>query len=727
MLRKWTRIGFVGILSWVASATTGLAQNEVPVFGNPHKLLEKFPPAPAVPRTVYAPLVRSLDFPHGELALNNRSPMPTEVELFFFTQNGKEYGPIKLTLEPGSVRHLDIAEVVPPELERQKEIGGIAVSYTGQWNQIASQLTLSTANRMGSVDQPLRPFSDFASDFQHAVWFMPPGARATIAIGNASDAFVKVLLDLPRGGRRTIALRPHGTHLVEIQAPADLRGNGSPMSVRLQAIGPRGAVRALGLLYFDGGFARTIRFYDRATVRQPDLFAAHLPTTSNQIQMVLKNVGEKPIMVTPRFLAIASPAAPVVLESLSLSAGQEISVDLQPLLMRAAQDPAFARVGVHVVNSGENGSLIGSLSTTDLATALSLELPLRDSGSLRNSGGSYPVRLDDDFSTIVSIMNVSNESVEFVGNIRHKDGNYVFPPRNLEAGQSVLFDIRLLRDTETPDPMGNKLPTDLVRGQFNWSMFRGSAVPKLIGRSQITSQSRGISSSYSCPVCCPDSGPSIDFNPYNLTLFVDGFQAFSTNGSSINCYGGVTSWPEWVNFNHDNASIATAHMLQTGTAQANGFTPGNTVERTDPYLTVFYYDDGMDCYESYGYPQSEQPVEVGQCDFSITPPGNIQASVCDDQTRNERGFIASVNPSGCRWVPSESTCSLSGTGHVTIDYENSRDEIDDIQARCVMVYWAGLPNSQGSAGTYSLTMRLKFFGQANPVSRTATGNVICPQ
>jgi hypothetical protein len=379
---------------------------------------------PALPRSWWAPLLRSLELPYGELALNNRSPQASEVTLIFYSKNGKPADEIKLTIEPGEVKHLDLDELLPTELKHQPELGAINVQYTGQWNQVASQLTLISRDRKSSIDEPLRPDADFRSGVQHAVWHMPKDGHAVIALGNTSEESVSAALVLPGGISRKLLLRPNATEVIRLypdSAPSRSKDN-RVASVQLETTGRAGALRAIGYVTF-GGYARTIRFYDPETVRQPDLFAANLSPQHSEVQLVLKNIGRSPLAATPQFIpAVPGSGTPVDLAPVNLEPGEEKLVDTSLLGQMAAANDAYSRVSVHVRNSGAKGTLIGALSSFNWQEGVSIELPLRDSGSLRNSGGSYPIRLDGDYSTIVTLMNVSDESVEFIGFIRHSLG-----------------------------------------------------------------------------------------------------------------------------------------------------------------------------------------------------------------------------------------------------------------------------------------------------------------
>jgi len=75
-------------------------------------------------------------------------------------------------------------------------------------------------------------------------------------------------------------------------------------------------------------------------------------------------------------------------------------------------------------------------------------------------------------------------------------------PRRLDAGATATFDLRRIRDEQTPDRNGHTIPRAVEGGQFRW-FIHGAGSGRLIGRAEMLSVSRGVSSSYSCNTPCP--------------------------------------------------------------------------------------------------------------------------------------------------------------------------------------------------------------------------------
>jgi len=118
--------------------------------------------------------------------------------------------------------------------------------------------------------------------------------------------------------------------------------------------------------------------------------------------------------------------------------------------------------------------------------------------------GSYPWKIDNDFTTIVYITNISDQKAEFVGEVNYQGGHVVLEPRKLNPHETAVFDLRDFRDSQESDSLGNKLPPDVSLGQFKWAV-KGITNGKLllVGRAEMVSRSEAVSSSYSCNDPCP--------------------------------------------------------------------------------------------------------------------------------------------------------------------------------------------------------------------------------
>ena len=124
---------------------------------------------------------------------------------------------------------------------------------------------------------------------------------------------------------------------------------------------------------------------------------------------------------------------------MAVAPGEIVELDLRPLLVVAATRSDLDSVTVTIENSGSSGSLIGALYSTERTSGVTQDVPLRDSGVVRNSTGAYPWRLDDDYASIVSITNVGKEAAQFAATVRYNGGQYALQPRGVKRWTQRRF------------------------------------------------------------------------------------------------------------------------------------------------------------------------------------------------------------------------------------------------------------------------------------------------
>lgn len=334
------------------------------------------------------------------------------------------------------------------------------------------------------------------------------------------------------------------------------------------------------------------------------------------------------------------------LPSITLKPQQVADVDLSVLRQAVSSRSDLDTVSVQILNSGAPGSLIGAAYSRERGTQLTYDVPLRDSGKNRNGSGSYPWRIDNDYSTVVAISNIGDQPARFQVELRYPGGPYSIKQRDLGPGETAMFDLRQLRDEQQPDRTGKTLPSTLDRGQFHWSIVATPGDARIIGRAEVVSRSARVASSYSCPVCCPDSGPSGGFSPNDYGLFVSGYDPTGAGGNYYDCYGnfyaGSLAWSSvWT----DNTSVATVNSYN---AELFGAGTGDTAV-AGSYQYVDWFTDGMDCYQSYGSGYDSAPVgvfgqEVHFTTVSLLDPNRTTEFLLNVATLNIR---SDTGPSAC--------------------------------------------------------------------------------
>jgi hypothetical protein len=622
--------------------------------------------------------------------LNSRSANPIDVTPTFYTTDGNAIVGNPVQLQPAEIRFVPVEELMPEALRGRHRWGGIALSFTGNVLEVWAQITFHGVGG-GSVDETFNILEEPGSDTREAVWRMPKKSTAVIALGNSSNVAIRTTAQFSDGDSEDVDVPSGATRFIRRHARED-----DTQSVKLTTAGPEGSMRVTGFIIADDeSFTSSIRFYDTKKIVQPNLYATNLRLKNTVPRMVLKNTSAVDISARPRFFAAAGEQAnPMELPTITLRPQQVVEVDLSVLGAAAASRTDLDSVSVQVLNSGAPGSLIGAAYSRERATQLTHDVPLRDSGKNRNGTGSYPWRVDRDYSTVVAVTNFGNQPARFQVELRYSGGPYSIKPRELAVGETATFDLRKIRDEQQPDRLGHVLPLTLEQGQFHWSTAATPGESHIIGRAEVVSRSGHVSSSYSCPVCCADSGPTGGFDPHSYSVSVDGLQQAGSSGVYYDCYNNFyTTSIFWTSLYSSNSNIATIN----GSEQLYGVTSGGTYANGS-YDSITWWNDGMDCYQQYYNAGDIAPVEVNPKVEWTTPSGVGNGGGVPMSTGTApQGSLAYVNtttitatgtPSGgsYSWSTTSNKVTLANTtsATVTVTAVSESDTTGDVTI--VLVY-----------------------------------------
>lgn len=569
---------------------------------------------PPIPRRVYAPAIELQEAGECEIVLNSRSPHPIDVTPTFYTVDGEQLIGEPVQLQPAEIRFVPIQSLIPARHKGKRRWGGIALSYTGGVLEVWAQITFHGVDGHGSIDETFNRLEDQGSDTREAVWSMPKGSSAVLALGNTSDTSIQTTAQFSDGQSEVVNIAPFATEFVRRRPRGRQSKDASSDSVKLITVGPAGSLRVAGfVLGGEKDFNSSIRFADTKMTAQPNLYATNLRLENTDPRMLIENTTDFGISARPKFFpANGDQGNPVELPTILLGPRQIADVDLRPLTEAATTRSDLASVSVQVLSSGAPGSLIGALYGTDKIRRVSYDVPLRDSGHIRNSTGSYPWRVDDDYTTIVNITNISEHPAKFIVDIRYPSGHYVIPTRELPVGGTATFDLRKIVSEQKPDNQGNVIPLSTTGGQFHWSLFASPPSSHFIGRSEVVSASKHVSSSYSCPGCCPESGPFASIIPPEEPVFVGGIAQVNTTGTMSDCngnrtiIGGVGMYDFWV----DDPSIISYSPDSGSYTIVEGLASGDTFINGSWYWDNWESDGWSMCWETRGESTDSQPVQA---------------------------------------------------------------------------------------------------------------------
>ena len=451
-------------------------------------------------QVIYAPLVDLSGASGTEINLNCRSSRVVDVTPTFFTQQGQAFVGETFQMQPREVKTVNLRTLMPRAVRNRKDLGGMTLEYAGGTFEMWAQLRLMKVNRGNSVDVVFSILQDQRSTIRNAVWWMPAGGDATIALGNIGNSLLRIKATFANGDSQEVEIPALGTQLIDRKLKSlGSSSGGNVEAVTLEAFGSNTNLIAAGVVSSrDGSFTSSIRFYDTRFVAQPNIYATNFRLKDVKPNLVLRNTGTDTIAATPRFIPVQGDPNFIDLAPLTLKPNEVAVVDLTPLKAAIEGKPEFDHVSVQVLSSGKPGSLIGALNGTDGTKKMTYDVPLRDVGAMRNSTGAYPWRVDQDLSTVVSITNISTISSKTVVQINYDGGHYLLDPRPVAAGETAVYDLRKIRDEQIPDRSGRTIPRSVQSGQFKWFIY-GHGSGRLIGRAEMISQTQGISSSYSCP------------------------------------------------------------------------------------------------------------------------------------------------------------------------------------------------------------------------------------
>ena len=616
--------------------------------------------APPEQQTIYAPTIGLAEATGSEIVLNCRSAHVMDVTPTFYTANGQAITGATFQMQPSEMRFVTVESLIP-EAERGQHIwGGMSLSYFGGTFEMWAQITLHGLGGGGSGDVTFSVLNNRGTDVQEALWYMPSGnSKAIIALGNSSNSTIHTTVQFSDGSQE-VDIAPYATKYIRRQ---------NSNTVKLTTVGPAGSLKATGVVFnANKKFTSSIRFYETQATIQPNLYATNFKVKNRASHLFLKNTTAANITIQPRFYPMEGAGTPFELPQTSLNPNQIIELDLTPLITAAGTRTDLETVSVQIVNNGTVGSLIGALYSSEQNTGiLTQDIPLRDSGRLRNSTGAYPWRLDNDYSSVVSITNVGNQTARFSVKIYFDGGTYTPKPQELTVGQTASYDIRKLRDQRIPDERGNLIPLAATVGQFSWSILGPTDGVRLNGRSEVVSRSRRTDASYSCPVCCPLTGPIYSVNG-GVAVYVDGFINNGVNEGWWDCYGRDVIFDGTIPGLHVvDEEMATSTMMQTGLMKTDGWEPGVTSWSSDIYNWYFFWDDGMDCYPQYDTAQSQGPVEV-------RPNVNIDdfKAVGKDQTASIKVTVTGNSNNSDITLTLEPNTQTTGTAHFTNTNSNTR-------------------------------------------------------
>lgn len=568
------------------------------------------------------------------LMLNNKGPEPVEVKPTLFSLTGERLDVAPVIVGGESFRNIDLREL-GARPDTLFEEGSIQLFHVGPDLIIGAQLYLVDEGRSLSFDEKLTEFQNAASAQLESVWWLPSQECATsLILSNTSDlevtanALVRTGTGRPQEINATVL--PHNTQVINFKQERSLKAKNQVGSASINHSGPKGSLIARTLVEDSrSGYSLSAQFYSPQAGRSSGYqgVGLRLGTVAGQELnsiVVARNIGEEETQVTGRIPYTTSDGREgvVQLPKTKLGAGEAQSLDIESSIRKAIGAEIIAAASLEFDYTTPPGSVMMAAQSVSRDGNQVFRVPMWDVPAQRNGTGGYPWFIDGDSSTFVYIKNVTNEEQNYTFSVTYEGGDYSPGVKNIKARQTVVFDLRALRDNQVPDERNQTISFKAARGKIVWSV-RGRDPLALLGRSEQVDLVKGISSSYACFMCCPNSFRSSRIAPIGFSMTVGGFTTVRGIERDQTCYGGLTPEYYWGDtWSVNNTSVLTA----AGSGEEVDVTAvGAGSASVTGHWEVFYYTlqhnlDGPYCEE--GSDTTEPDSTVAVC---TTPTGETTA------------------------------------------------------------------------------------------------------
>lgn len=605
------------------------------------------------------------------LMFNNKSPHPTGARLTLFSLAGERLDVPYLSVEGVSHLTVDLREYVPAGSPFEE--GSLQVAYYGRPLQMGAQVRLVDAARGLSFDEQFTYPAQAASTRLEGVWWLPSRTSdARLVLSNRTEEALTVTARVEGRGpedAQPLELLPRETRVLDLHAfqagPAQrplLKAGG----VSVEHSGPKGGV--IGRLLVSDpatGYSAVSELADPIKSKTTSLHGAGLRLREGLAPVVVaRNVGDRATTVSglARYTAGDGTVVSIALPAVQLKPGQTREINAAASLRRAQPGEGTGALGLEFDYAGAPGSVVMAAYSVGAGGEQVFRVPLLDPGAQRSSTGGYPLVFDDERSTVVYLKNTTGQQQRYVAHLKAEGVTYMIGQKTIEPGQTVAYDVRALRDEQTPDEAGRTIPPNATRGHFKWSVLLEEEEQEqlvMVGRAEHFDLSGAASSSYACVSCCPDSTIGSFLDPiFNVEVDAGTVVDFDAHEIKEDCYGDqYTSERLFASWSTSDSSVATVDSSGTVTTHDAG-----EIDVEAFFGGRYYYpytcpgfespDPRTRCGSCTSEPEPQRPrrtVRVRPVIQSITPargPIGVGTSV----TIRGRGF--GTNP----------TVTISGTG-----------------------------------------------------------------
>lgn len=529
------------------------------------------------------------------LMLSNQGPGTIPVRISLFDKVGAPKNLPPITLSGHEVRAFGLRQYIQPGSGFDE--GSLQVEYEGKFLELGGVVNMVDAEQSLSFDEELtEPAKAFASTRLEGVYWLPNNnAEIKLALSNTSNSPLLVAIatlgEGQGGSAATITLAPRETRVLGSErshGDRDLKFPGTAGGISIKHSGRPGDLVAFGhVRETEKGFSNVIDFVDPQKAKSARLDGAGLRFGKVAGQplsqaAVVRNISFAPVTVAGRipYTTVDGSQNVTSLQTLKLAPGE-----VKKLNLNIQSSTEVAAAGLELISSGQPGSIIAAALSHSANRNHVFRVPMRDATMQASSTGHYPWSIDESSATVVYIKNASDGPKEFTIYVGFAGGDYALGVKTIPAGQTLVYDVRQLRDSQKPDSKGLVIPLNVQRGQVHWSV-RGAEIRALIGRAEQANLTTGVSMTSACGVCCPDSFQYAWLTPGSASGIVGSTTQFLAFRQDRDCYQFIREyqWAYPLGWSCDNTSVATVNTSGFATAVGVGDTWIRNIYDAEQYV-----------------------------------------------------------------------------------------------------------------------------------------------
>ena len=543
------------------------------------------------------------NFPSAKLLLNNKGIKPLEIRPTIYNASGQSIEIPLVTVAVNSHHFIDLRDWANLGGESFNS-GSIKLFHLGKDLVLGAQIYLTDNEHSLVFEEKLSEIGKFDSRRQEAVWWMPSSqTQAQVVLSNTSDANLTITAQLARkpshtGEPQTIELEPHQTRVLDLRrdfADGDQFASSDVIALSLENCGANDALLARIMLRDETrGYSNVVQFSNPNTGRSSKYQGVgfHIERIGDaplEPVIVARNVGTERASVSVKipYTRTDGTTGTVDLPPTNLQAGEMRLLNMNRVIQVSRREQ-IKIAGIEFEYDTAPGSVVVAAHSTSENRNQVFRVPMWDPFQQKSPTGGYPWRIEGISTTKVYIKNITDREQYYVAYLKWENSEgYMLGMKRIAPHETIDIDVKSLRDNQTPDEAGRRIPLDVSVGQFRWSLKQTAAPPAveddrqglaLIGRSEQIDLTNGIISSYACQNCCLNSYYSSSLSPFSLDAEVGDVVHFDVMQQDKDCEGVIgppyirTYIPGVAPWSSSNTQAATVDSSGTVTTVGAGDT-----------------------------------------------------------------------------------------------------------------------------------------------------------